>query len=71
MVTVPKPMVAPFIDWINAVVEFLRKYEFLGLFTFKDVLWPKSFHTFLHEIFGSVNFFSCGGGFASTLPSGL
>lgn len=51
MVTVPKPMVAPFIDWINAVVEFLRKYEFLGLFTFKDVTrgtaklleWPLDF----------------------------
>ena len=50
-VTVPKSMVVPFIDWINACVDFLRKYEFLGLFTFKDMTraiantleWPLEF----------------------------
>ena len=50
-VTVPKSMVVPFIDWINASVDFLRKYEFLGLFTFKDMTraiantleWPLEF----------------------------
>ena len=51
MVTVPKSMVVPFIDWINAIVDFLRKHELLGLFTFKDVTrsiaklleWPLDF----------------------------
>ena len=50
-VTVPKSYVVPFIDWINAVVDVLRKYEIFGLFTFKDVTravadliqWPLDF----------------------------
>ena len=50
-VTVPKSYVVPFIDWINAVVDVLRKYEVFGLFTFKDVTravadlieWPLDF----------------------------
>ncbi len=27
----------PFVDWVNAVINFLRKYEFFGTFTFKDI----------------------------------
>ena len=27
----------PFVDWVNAVIDFLRKYEFFGAFTFKDI----------------------------------
>ncbi|MGI9508877.1 MAG: ABC transporter permease, partial [Geminicoccaceae bacterium] len=37
-VVVPDSWVIPFIDWINAVVEFLRKVPvFFGLFTFRDL----------------------------------
>ncbi len=37
-VVVPKGWAIPFIDWINAVVEFLRKVPiFFGLFTFRDL----------------------------------
>ena len=37
-VVVPKGWTIPFIDWINAVVEFLRKVPiFFGLFTFRDL----------------------------------
>ncbi|MCY4218975.1 MAG: ABC transporter permease subunit [Gammaproteobacteria bacterium] len=27
----------PFVDWVNAVINFLRKYEFFGAFTFRDI----------------------------------
>ncbi len=27
----------PFVDWVNAVINFLRKYEFFDTFTFKDI----------------------------------
>ena len=37
-VVVPEDWTIPFIDWINAVVEFLRKVPiFFGLFTFRDL----------------------------------
>ena len=37
-VVVPKAWIIPFVDWINAVVEFLRKVPiFFGLFTFRDL----------------------------------
>jgi glycine betaine/proline transport system permease protein len=37
-VVVPEGWTIPFIDWINAVVEFLRKVPiFFGLFTFRDL----------------------------------
>ncbi|MGI9502453.1 MAG: ABC transporter permease subunit, partial [Geminicoccaceae bacterium] len=37
-VVVPKGWTIPFIDWINVVVEFLRKVPiFFGLFTFRDL----------------------------------
>ena len=26
----------PFVDWTNALIQFLRKYEIFGLFTFRD-----------------------------------
>ena len=26
----------PFVDWVNGVIQFLRKYEFFGVFTFRD-----------------------------------
>ena len=50
-VTVPKKAVVPFMDWINAVVEVLRKEAIFGLFTFKDatraiagaIEWPLDF----------------------------
>jgi len=27
----------PLVDWTNAVIQFLRKYEFFGAFTFRDI----------------------------------
>ncbi|MYD75387.1 MAG: ABC transporter permease subunit [Gammaproteobacteria bacterium] len=27
----------PFVDWVNAAITFLRKYEFFGAFTFRDI----------------------------------
>ena len=27
----------PFVDWVNAVIQFLRKHEFFGVFTFRDI----------------------------------
>ena len=27
----------PFVDWTNALILFLRKYEIFGLFTFRDL----------------------------------
>tara|TARA_B100001123_G_scaffold413490_1_gene511910 strand:- start:121 stop:2121 length:2001 start_codon:yes stop_codon:yes gene_type:complete len=27
----------PFVEWTNNLIQFLRKYEFLGLFTFRDI----------------------------------
>ena len=27
----------PVVDWVNAVINFLRKYEFFNAFTFKDI----------------------------------
>lgn len=36
-IVTPKSWTIPFIDWINAVVELLRKGEIFGLFTFRDV----------------------------------
>ena len=47
-VDVPKAWVVPFVDWINAGVEVLRREPILGLFTFRDftravaglVEWP-------------------------------
>jgi len=37
-VIVPEAWIIPFVDWINAVVEFLRKEPiFFGLFTFRDL----------------------------------
>ncbi len=29
--------IIPFVDFVNAVINFLRKYEFLNAFTFKDI----------------------------------
>ncbi len=29
--------IIPFVDWVNAIINFLRKYEFFGAFTFKDI----------------------------------
>ena len=29
--------ILPLVDWVNAIIKFLRKYEFFGLFTFKDI----------------------------------
>ena len=26
----------PIVDWTNALIQFLRKYEIFGLFTFRD-----------------------------------
>ncbi len=34
---VPQEWAAPFVGWINAAVEVLRREEMLGLFTFRDV----------------------------------
>ena len=28
--------IVPFVDWVNAAVSFLKKYEWFGLFTFRD-----------------------------------
>ena len=27
----------PFVEWTNNLIQFLRKYELLGLFTFRDI----------------------------------
>jgi len=27
----------PFVDWVNAAIQFLRKYEFFDAFTFRDI----------------------------------
>ena len=27
----------PFVDWVNAAIKFLKKYEFFGAFTFRDL----------------------------------
>jgi len=27
----------PFVDWVNAAIKFLRKYELFGAFTFRDI----------------------------------
>ncbi len=27
----------PFVDWVNATIQFLRKYEFFDAFTFRDI----------------------------------
>ncbi len=29
--------IVPFVDWVNIVINFLRKYEIFGIFTFRDV----------------------------------
>lgn len=29
--------ILPLVDWTNAVIQFLRKYEFFGAFTFRDI----------------------------------
>jgi glycine betaine/proline transport system permease protein len=50
-IDVPKAWVVPFVDWINAVVEVLRREPIFGLFTFRDftravaglVEWPLDF----------------------------
>ena len=47
-IKVPDVWTVPFIDWLNVVVEHLRTYDILGLFSFKDatrwtaelVNWP-------------------------------
>lgn len=51
LITWPRGLSVPFVEWINVVVEFLSSYELLGLFTFKDVTraigsgieWPLDF----------------------------
>ncbi|MFU0504456.1 ABC transporter permease [Pseudaminobacter sp. NGMCC 1.201702] len=36
-IKVPTGWTIPFIDWLNAAIEQLRRYEILGLFSFRDV----------------------------------